>query len=68
MDRFWVISDSKYVPFFEKKKKNIMQFWHTFVLPDHLFFESLITHKRSIFEQSYISYDKRQKSCTLIVV
>ena len=33
------------------------------------FFESLITHKRSIFEHSYASYyDKRQKSCTLIVI
>ena len=32
------------------------------------FFESLITHKRSIFEHSYISYGKRQKSCTLIVI
>ena len=32
------------------------------------FFESLITHKRFIFEESYISYGKRQKSGTLIVV
>ena len=32
------------------------------------FFESPITQKRSIFEYSYISYDKRQKSCTLIVI
>ena len=32
------------------------------------FFESLITHKRFIFEHSYGSYDKRQKSCTLIVI
>ena len=31
-------------------------------------FESLITHKRLIFEESYISYGKRQKSCTLIVI
>ena len=30
--------------------------------------ESLITHKRFIFEESYISYGKRQKSCTLIVI
>ena len=30
------------------------------------FFESPITQKRSIFEYSYVSYDKRQKSCTLI--
>ena len=27
-----------------------------------------ITQKRSIFEYSYVSYDKRQKSCTLIVI
>ena len=32
------------------------------------FFESLITHKRFIFKESYISYGKRQKSCTLIVI
>ena len=32
------------------------------------FIESLITHKRFIFKESCISYGKRQKSCTLIVV
>ena len=32
------------------------------------FFESPITQKRFIFEQSFISYGKRQKSCTLIVI
>ena len=32
------------------------------------FFESPITQKRSIFEHSYVSYDRRQKSCTLIVI
>ena len=35
------------------------------------FFESLITHKRFVFEESYICYThiaKRQKSCTLIVI
>ena len=32
------------------------------------FFESPITHKRLIFEHSYISYDKRQKNCCLIVI
>ena len=32
------------------------------------FVESLITHKRFVFEESYISYGKRQKSCTLIVI
>ena len=29
------------------------------------FFESPITQKRFIFEHSYVSYGKRQKSCTL---
>ena len=32
------------------------------------FFESPITRKRFIFEHSYISYGKRQKSFTLIVI
>ena len=32
------------------------------------FFESPIAHKRFIFEHSYVSHDKRQKSCTLIVI
>ena len=32
------------------------------------FFKSLITHKRFVFKESYISYGKRQKSCTLIVI
>ena len=33
------------------------------------FIESLITQKQQfIFEESYISYGKRQKSCTLIVI
>ena len=32
------------------------------------FFESPITQKRFIFEHSYVSYDKRQKCCTLIVI
>ena len=32
------------------------------------FFKSSITQKRFIFEHSYISNGKRQKSCTLIVI
>ena len=32
------------------------------------FFELPITQKRFIFEESYSSYGKRQKSCTLIVI
>ena len=39
----------------------------TFCYPT-TFIESLITHKRFIFKESYISYGKRQKSYTLIVV
>ena len=32
------------------------------------FFESPITQKQFIYEESHISYSKRQKSCTLIVI
>ena len=32
------------------------------------FFELPITQKQFIFEESYSSYGKRQKSCTLIVI
>ena len=32
------------------------------------FFELPITQKQFIFDESYISYDKRQRSCTLIVI
>ena len=32
------------------------------------FFESPITQKRFIFEESHISYSKRQESCTLVVI
>ena len=32
------------------------------------FFELPITQKRFIFEESYISNGKRQKSCTLIAI
>ena len=51
----------------------IKQFLHTFCQKrtfcyQTTFIESPITHKRFIFEHSYISYGKRQKSCTLIVV
>ena len=51
----------------------IKQFLHTFSQKRTFcypttFIESLITHKRFIFEESYISYDKRQKSCTSIDV
>ena len=32
------------------------------------FLKSLITQKQSFFEHSYVSYGKRQKSCTLIII
>ena len=43
--------------FFKKKKQ-----------PFKRFFESPIAQKRFIFEHSYVSYGKRQKSCTFIVI
>ena len=77
MDRLWVISDLKKALFFEKILYLfyffIKQFLHTFgrkrtfCYPTN-FIESLITYKRFVFEESYMLYGKRQKSCTLIVV
>ena len=52
--------------FIEQFLHTFCQKW-TFCYPT-TFFESLITHKRIIFEESYMSYSKRQKSCTLIVI
>ena len=46
-----------------QKNKNIFNFFKK--VP---FFESLITQKWSTFEHNYVSYVKRQKSCTLIVI
>ena len=51
----------------------IKQFLHTFCQKWTFCYQitsidSLITHKRFAFEESYISYVKRQKSCTLIVI
>ena len=74
MNRLWVIGDSKKVLFLKKFRFYffIKQFLHTFFLKRTFsypttFIESLITHKRFNFKESYISYGKRQKSCTLIV-
>ena len=66
MNRLRVISDSKKAVFIKSVLHTFCQIL-TFCYPT-TFFESLITHKRFIFEESYISYGKRQKSCTLIVV
>ena len=51
----------------------IKRFLHTFCQKrtfcySTTFIASLITHKRFIVKESYISYGKRQKSCALIVV
>ena len=51
----------------------IKRFLHTFCRKRTFcypttFIESLITHKQFIFKESYISYGKRQKKCTLIVI
>ena len=58
---------------FKKKTHYNKQFLHTFCPKrtfcyETTFIESLITHKRFIFEESYILNGKRQKSCTLIVI
>ena len=79
MDRFWVISDSKKGVFFFLKSPFlffvIKQFLHTFCQKRTFchpttFIESLITHKRFIFEESYFSYGKGQKelyfNCCLV--
>ena len=54
-------------PFLEKSVKKLFNKKIIF-FQKSTFFESPITHKRFIFEHSYISYGKRQKSCTLIVI
>ena len=58
---------------FLKKWVFIKLFLHTFwqkwtFCYTTTFFELLITHKQFIFEHSCVSYGKRQKSCTLIVI
>ena len=73
----WIVSEQSAIQkrlFFEKKsgffiKRFLHTFWQkrTFCYPT-TFIESLITHKRFVFEENYILYGKRQKSCILIVV
>ena len=57
-------------PFLEKKvsKNCLIEKKKTDFLLKIAFFESLITHQQFIFEHSYISYGKRQKNCTFIVI
>ena len=61
---------SKKVRFWQKSVQK--KFNKNFKKPDFFqkstFFESPITQKRSIFEHSYVSYGKRPKRCTLIVI
>ena len=40
----------------------------TFFFKKNTVFKSPITQKQSIFEHSYVSYGKRQKKCTIIVI
>ena len=56
------------VRFCQKVCKNSLIKKRTFSKKVCTFLELPITPKRSIFEESYISYGKRQKSCTLIVI
>ena len=51
-----------------KKDAFLKLFFSTLNYYPTTFFELLITHERFIFEESYIWYGKRQKSCTLIVI
>ena len=57
-------------PFLEKKsvQKQLNKKIKTDFPGKSTFFELPITQKRFIFEESYSSYGKRQKSCTLIVI
>ena len=72
MDRFWVIDAFKKGPILKKVNfyffVKLIDFCTLFFCYSTTFFESPITHKRFIFEESHISYGKRQKSCTLIVI
>ena len=74
MNRFWVIGNSKKVLFPGKSVfVFLLSYFCTLFLKTAFcysttFFESLITHKRFVFKESYISYAERQKSCTLIVI
>ena len=55
-------------PVFRKKCAKIAKKIKTDFPGKSTFFELPITQKRFIFEESYISNGKRQKSCTLIVI
>ena len=56
-------------PFLAKSvQKSLNKKIKTDIFQKTTFFESPIPQKRFIFEESHISYSKRQKSCTLIVI
>ena len=73
--RFRVIGDLlkvvgwQKVRFWQKVCKNsLIKKMKTDFFQKSTFFELPIAQKRSIFEHSYVSYGKRQKSCTLVVI
>ena len=69
--RFRVMGDLLKVVGWQKVRffgKKVQKWLNKKGLQTSTFFESTMTHKRSVFEESYISYGKRQKSCTLIVI
>ena len=56
-------------PFLAKSvQKSLNKKMQTYFFQKTTFFESPIAHKRFIFEESLISYSKRQKSCTIIAI
>ena len=60
MNRLWVISDSKKKVVGQQKSPFLAKI--AFFFQKSTLFKSPITQKRSIFEHSYVSYDKRQKN------
>ena len=64
---FFAFLKSAFLFFFIKLFLHTFCQKQTFCYPA-TFFKALITHKRFIFKESYISYGKRQKNCTLFVV
>ena len=73
--RFRVIGDLLKVVGWQKSPflaKSVQKYLNKKIKTDFFqkstFFESPIAQKRFIFEHSYVSYGKRQKSCTLLVI
>ena len=56
-------------PFLAKSvQKSLNKKLKTDIFQKTTFFESPIAQKRFIFKHSYVSYGKRQKSCTFIII